>query len=98
MSTPAPGRAVVDAGLKAHSFDSGNPLVAGWPGVEYVRGSDEHGVLKVGSGARAPARGEKLRLIPGHCDPTVNLYDWLVCYRGERVEALWPVAARGAFY
>jgi D-serine deaminase-like pyridoxal phosphate-dependent protein len=98
MSTPAPGRAIVDAGLKAHSFDSGNPLVAGWPGVEYVRGSDEHGVLKVASGARAPTRGEKLRLIPGHCDPTVNLYDWLVCCRGERVEALWPVAARGAFY
>jgi len=98
MSAPVPGRVVVDAGLKAHSFDSGNPLVAGWPGVEYVRGSDEHGVLKVASGARAPARGEKLRLIPGHCDPTVNLYDWLVCYRGESVEALWPVAARGAFY
>ena len=98
MSTPAPGRVIVDAGLKAHSFDSGNPLVAGWPGVEYIRGSDEHGVLKVASGARAPALGEKLRLIPGHCDPTVNLYDWLVCYRGERVEALWPVAARGAFY
>jgi len=98
MSTPAAGRAIVDAGLKAHSFDSGNPLVAGWLGVEYVRGSDEHGVLKVASGARAPALGDKLRLVPGHCDPTVNLYDWLVCYRGESVEALWPVAARGAFY
>ena len=98
MSAPIPGRAVVDAGLKAHSFDSGNPVVADWPGVEYVRGSDEHGVLKVSSSARAPAVGEKLKLIPGHCDPTVNLYDWLVCYRGERVEALWPVAARGAFY
>jgi D-serine deaminase-like pyridoxal phosphate-dependent protein len=98
MSTPAPGRVIVDAGLKAHSFDSGNPAVAGWPGVEYVRGSDEHGVLKVSSGARAPARGEKLRLVPGHCDPTVNLYDWLVCCRGERVEALWPVTGRGAFY
>jgi 3-hydroxy-D-aspartate aldolase len=98
MSAPAPGRVVVDAGLKAHSFDSGNPVVAGRPGVEYVRGSDEHGVLKVSSGARAPALGEKLKLVPGHCDPTVNLYDWLVCCRGERVEALWPVAARGAFY
>jgi D-serine deaminase-like pyridoxal phosphate-dependent protein len=98
MSTPAPGRVIVDAGLKAHSFDSGNPVVAGRPGVEYIRGSDEHGVLKVASGARAPALGDKLRLVPGHCDPTVNLYDWLVCYRGERVEALWPVAARGAFY
>jgi D-serine deaminase-like pyridoxal phosphate-dependent protein len=98
MSASAPGRAVVDAGLKAHSVDSGNPLVAGRPGIEYVRASDEHGVLKVSSGARAPALGEKLRLVPGHCDPTVNLYDWLVCCRGERVEALWPIAARGAFY
>ena len=98
MSVPAPGRVIVDAGLKAHSFDSGNPLVAGWPGVEYIRGSDEHGVLKVPSGGRAPGLGEKLRLVPGHCDPTVNLYEWLVCFRGERVEALWPIAARGAFY
>jgi D-serine deaminase-like pyridoxal phosphate-dependent protein len=98
MSAPVPGRAVVDAGLKAHSVDSGNPLVAGRPGIEYVRASDEHGVLKVSGGAHAPALGEKLRLVPGHCDPTVNLYDWLVCCRGERVEALWPIAGRGAFY
>lgn len=55
-------------------------------------------MLKVAPGARAPRLGEKIRLIPGHCDPTVNLYDWLVCYRGERVEAVWPVTARGAFY
>ncbi|MGH8696564.1 MAG: DSD1 family PLP-dependent enzyme, partial [Burkholderiales bacterium] len=54
--------------------------------------------LKVAAGARAPALGDKLRLVPGHCDPTVNLYDWLVCVRGERVAALWPIAARGAFY
>ena len=98
MSAPTPERVVLDAGLKAHSFDSGMPQVVGWPGVEYVRPSDEHGVLKVAPGARAPRLGEKLRLVPGHCDPTVNLYDWLVCYRGERVEAVWPVTARGAFY
>ena len=98
MSAPTPERVVVDAGLKAHSFDSGMPQLVGWPGVEYARPSDEHGVLKVAPGARAPRLGEKLRLVPGHCDPTVNLYDWLVCYRGERVEAVWPVTARGAFY
>jgi 3-hydroxy-D-aspartate aldolase len=98
MSAPTPERVVVDAGLKAHSFDSGMPQVVGWPGVEYARPSDEHGVLKVAAGARAPRLGDKLRLVPGHCDPTVNLYDWFVCYRGERVEAVWPVTARGAFY
>ena len=43
-----------------------------------------------------PTVGDKIRLIPGHCDPTVNLYDWYVCVRNSRVEALWPITARGA--
>jgi D-serine deaminase-like pyridoxal phosphate-dependent protein len=98
MSAPSPGHAVLDAGLKASSVDSGLPQVHGRPGVEYVRASDEHGVLKIAAGARAPALGEKLLLVPGHCDPTVNLYDWFVCVRKGRVEALWPVTARGAVW
>ncbi|HET7766694.1 MAG TPA: DSD1 family PLP-dependent enzyme, partial [Burkholderiales bacterium] len=93
-----PGRAVVDAGLKASSVDSGMPLVYQREGVEYAKASDEHGVLKISAGAKAPRLGEKLLLVPGHCDPTVNLYDWLVCVRERRVEALWPVTARGALY
>ena len=98
MSVPASDRAVVDAGLKASSVDSGMPLVHERPGVKYVKASDEHGVLTVTAGARAPRLGEKLLLVPGHCDPTVNLYDWFVCARKGRVEALWPVTARGALY
>jgi D-threonine aldolase len=98
MSTPAPDRAVVDAGLKASSVDSGMPLVHQRPGVDYAKASDEHGVLSIAAGARAPKLGEKLLLVPGHCDPTVNLYDWLVCARKGRVEALWQVIARGALY
>jgi D-threonine aldolase len=98
MSAPSPDRAVVDAGLKASSVDSGMPLVHARPGVEYAKASDEHGVLKITAGANAPALGEKILLVPGHCDPTVNLYDWLVCLRDGRVEALWPVTARGAVY
>jgi D-serine deaminase-like pyridoxal phosphate-dependent protein len=98
MSAPSPGHAVLDAGLKASSVDSGLPQVHERPGVEYVRASDEHGVLKIAVGARAPALGEKLLLVPGHCDPTVNLYDWFVCVRKGKVEALWPVTARGAVY
>jgi|SRR5882672_3497764 len=96
MSAPTAQRAVVDAGLKASSVDSGMPLVHERPGVEYAKASDEHGVLKIAAGAKAPKLGEKLLLVPGHCDPTVNLYDWLVCVRKGRVEALWPVTARGA--
>jgi len=46
----------------------------------------------------AASLGDKVWLIPGHCDPTVNLYDWYVAIRGGRVEQLWPVTARGAVY
>jgi D-serine deaminase-like pyridoxal phosphate-dependent protein len=95
MSTPAPARAVVDAGLKASSIDSGMPRVAQQTDVEYVKASDEHGVLNL-TGATRFKVGDKLLLIPGHCDPTVNLYDRYVCVRNGRVEALWPVTARGA--
>jgi D-serine deaminase-like pyridoxal phosphate-dependent protein len=97
MSHPVPGRAVVDAGLKALSVDSGMPLVVGLPGVEFHKASDEHGVLKLPAGSRLEV-GDKLRLVPGHCDPTVNLYDWIVGLRGSTVESVWPITARGAFY
>jgi len=98
MSRPDPQRAVLDAGLKASSVDSGLPQVWGREGLRCTRVSDEHGVIEIAPGARAPALGEKLLLVPGHCDPTVNLYDWYVCVRGGVVEALWPISARGAVY
>jgi D-serine deaminase-like pyridoxal phosphate-dependent protein len=98
MSRPSPDRAIVDAGLKASSVDSGMPGLWQRPGLVYRGASDEHGVVDIASGAQAPALGEKLLLVPGHCDPTVNLYDWYVCVRGGRVEALWPITARGAVY
>jgi len=95
MSKPSATHAVVDAGLKASSVDSGMPRVAEVEGAEYVKISDEHGVLKLDSRARL-VLGDKLKLIPGHCDPTVNLYDHYVCIRDGKVEALWPITARGA--
>jgi D-serine deaminase-like pyridoxal phosphate-dependent protein len=54
-------------------------------------------VLKLSGGVRL-AVGDKLKLIPGHCDPTVNLYDNFVCVRGGKVEAIWPITARGAVW
>ena len=95
MSCPTVDRAIVDAGLKASSVDSGMPRVFDTPGVEYIKASDEHGVLKLSEGMSLPL-GYKLKLVPGHCDPTVNLYDHFVCVRKGVVEALWPIAARGA--
>jgi len=98
MSRPTADRAVLDAGLKASSVDSGLPLVWQRPGLACVRLSDEHCVLSVAPEAAAPVLGEKLLLVPGHCDPTVNLYDHYVGIRAGRVEALWPIEARGAIY
>ena len=98
MSRPAPQLAIVDAGLKASSVDSGMPAVWQRPGLEYTKASDEHGFVEVAAGGAAPRLGEKLMLVPGHCDPTVNLYDWYVCVRRGVVEALWPITARGAVY
>ena len=101
MSRPTPERAVVDAGLKALSIDKGMPGVRGLAQVEYQRASDEHGVLRLGDpagGGRGLRLGDRVWLVPGHCDPTINLHDWYVAVRGGRVEALWPITARGAMW
>lgn len=96
MSRPNPALAVVDAGLKASSVDTGMPGVWERPGLSYTHASDEHGWVEIGPEAAAPGLGDKLLLVPGHCDPTVNLHDWYVCVRGGVVEALWAITARGA--
>ena len=98
MSRALPERAFVDAGLKAHSVDSGMPWVHGMEGVVFTGASDEHGKLEIADPRGGPQVGDKLRLIPGHCDPTVNLYDWFVCVRDGKVEALWPISARGLLW
>jgi len=95
MSQGQPGVAVLDAGHKAVAVDSGLPTVWQRPDVRYTSASDEHGKLQYGSETAAPRIGEKLRLVPGHCDPTVDKFDWYVGVRNGRVECLWPVAARG---
>ena len=96
MSRASDERAILDAGLKALAMDSGMPVVADG-GAEYLKASDEHGVLRTAPGSKLKL-GDKIRLIPGHCDPTVNLYDWIVGHRDGIVETVWPIAARGAMY
>ena len=96
MSRAKPGQAVCDAGLKVLSLDSGLPVVHGRDDVAYVNASDEHGVIEDRHGALRI--NEKLRLVPGHCDPTCNLHDWYVGVRNGKVEVVWPVSARGKSY
>lgn len=103
ISTSA-GHVVCDAGHKSHAIDSGLPLVHALPGesaLVYANGGDEHGILRAaGPGARLPALGDTLWLIPGHCDPTVNLHDCLIGVRGGlahgTVERVIRIDARGA--
>lgn len=97
ISRNFPGFAVVDAGVKAGNVDQAMPTVWQRSGMEYVGASDEHGAIEVSAGAAEDLRaGDKLRLVPGHCDPTINLHDWIVGVRDGVVETVWPVSARGA--
>ncbi|WCE68654.1 DSD1 family PLP-dependent enzyme (plasmid) [Sulfitobacter faviae] len=96
MSHAKTDKAIVDAGLKAQSVDSGLPVVYGRDDVEYVKCSDEHGVVIDPNGALGV--NDKLKLVPGHCDPTANVHDWYVGVRNGKVECLWPVSARGHAY
>ncbi len=96
MSHAKPEKAICDAGLKAQSVDSGLPFIYGRDDVEYVKCSDEHGVIADPAGVLKV--NEKLRLVPGHCDPTCNVHDWYVGVRNGVVESVWPVSARGRAY
>jgi 3-hydroxy-D-aspartate aldolase len=96
MSHAKADKAICDAGLKAQSVDSGLPVIYGRDDVQYVKCSDEHGVIADPKGVLKV--NEKLRLVPGHCDPTANVHDWYVGVRNGKVECVWPVSARGRAY
>jgi len=101
MSTPTPERAVLDGGHKTCSIDSGPPKAFGLPGAVTGSISDEHTELDLTDVNCRPKWGDHVLLIPGHCDPTVNLHDHYICVRALHspeaiVEDIWPVAARGA--
>ncbi len=96
--------AVCDAGHKAHAIDSGLPRVHSFDAereLEYANGGDEHGILRpAGASVRVPEIGRMLWLIPGHCDPTVNLHDFMIGVKGGllkgTVDKIIRVDARGA--
>ena len=96
--------AVCDAGHKSHAIDSGLPRVLALDPtgeLEYANGGDEHGLLKPANGnQRVPRLDETVWLIPGHCDPTVNLHNQLIGVAGGlqngRVDKIIRVDARGA--
>ncbi|GAC1373705.1 MAG: DSD1 family PLP-dependent enzyme [Ktedonobacteraceae bacterium] len=99
ISRPAPGRAIIDAGLKSLSTDSGMAEPRDIPALRYSPLGDEHGLLTWDDDYTkhhaAPEIGERVELIPSHCDTTINLFDTYYAHRKGTLEAIWPIAARG---
>jgi 3-hydroxy-D-aspartate aldolase len=91
-----PNVAIVDGGFKAFSTDrTFTPEAKGIQGVTYAWAGDEHGRLDLTNASTDVKLGDRIEFVVPHCDPSVNLYDRLYCLRGDRVESVWPVAARG---
>jgi D-serine deaminase-like pyridoxal phosphate-dependent protein len=95
VSRPVPERAVVDAGWKSASNDSGVPGLLGVDGHTFEFAGDEHGIIRCGGAAVGVVPGQKVQLIPSHCDTTVNLYDSFVVHRSGKVIETWPIVGRG---
>ena len=96
VSVPTADRAMVDGGFKAFSTDKPfPPLAVERPGVSYEFAGDEHGRLTITDPSRAPRLGERIEFFPPHCDPTFNLYDRVYVVRGQAVDSVWEISARG---
>ena len=90
-----PGRLTTDAGAKALTLNKPGPWVVGEKSFTYNAGSDEFGVIRYETAQRSYKVCDKMELIVPHCDPVVNEYDQMYAIRGDKVEAVWPIAARG---
>ena len=90
-----PGRLTTDAGAKALTLNVPRAGVIGEPGMDYNAGSDEFGSITFKEANKTYKMGDRLELIPPHCDPVVNLYDFLYGIRNDKVETVWAITARG---
>jgi 3-hydroxy-D-aspartate aldolase len=95
VSCATPGRAIIDVGWKAASSDGHVPVCRDRPDLIFEFAGDEHGLLTSSTGSLDLVPGDRIELMPGHCDTTVNLYDRFVVHAGGRVQAIWPIEARG---
>ncbi len=93
---PNSEQVITDAGLKSLTPEHGFPLVKDRPDLTCHALSEEHGRLRSEGGPCTDlSAGDLLEFIPGHGCTTVNLHDHLYAMRAEKLEAVWPVAARG---
>jgi D-serine deaminase-like pyridoxal phosphate-dependent protein len=90
-----PGRLITDAGAKSLTLNQPKAFVVGEPDFTYNAGSDEYGTATFEKSSREYKVGDKLELIVPHCDPVVNLYDFMYGIRNDKVESILPILARG---
>jgi D-serine deaminase-like pyridoxal phosphate-dependent protein len=100
VSEAVEGQLVVDAGAKTLTKDvasylDGFGLLPGYPDLIIERVSDYHGVIRVPAGAKRPALGEVVAIVPNHVCPVIDLRDTFVASRSGTVVGTWPVDARG---
>ncbi len=100
VSRPAPGRAVIDAGVKTLTSDllgfSDYGLVVDFPGAVIKALSEEHGVIDISACSDSfPPIGGKIRIIPNHTCVVTNMFDTMVFHRDGVVTRVEDVAARG---
>lgn len=93
------GWAVLDAGLKAHGMDHGDPTVVDAGDLIFV--SDEH--ITFGVRPDHPVRiGDRVAVLPAHVDPTVALHERIyvtdvpdgTLTPDAAISAVWPVDLR----
>jgi D-serine deaminase-like pyridoxal phosphate-dependent protein len=97
ISNNADGFVTIDGGYKCFATDGPKPEVAteSLPGASYDRFGDEHGKIVLSENCQKPVIGTPVTLITPHCDPTVNLHNFIHCVRGDKLVDIWPVNARG---
>lgn len=100
VGRPTPERFVIDAGTKCFTSDGvGRPHWIKALGrddltMEFV--TEEHGVGRFDPAWGGELRiGDKLRFIPSHACPVINLFDFAYASRGDEVVGEIAVAGRG---
>ena len=87
---------ILDCGMKSITGEFGMPLVKGIDGVNLSSLSEEHGHLDISGDIKLKV-GDKIELVPTHGCTTINLHDKYYVVRGDVVEGVWGITARGRF-
>ncbi len=99
VSVPTPDRAIIDAGSKVLTreqyFVKDFGRLVEYPDAVVANLSEEHGIVDLSRSERKPKVGEAVNVIPNHCCVVSNMVDEVYGLRGDEVEVVWPVAARG---